>query len=84
VCPIIYWYIPNITPTCFSNSLPPSGFVLPRSYSGNICVVDVYGLQLVQCGQLSTDATLLVTSLYNWPHWTNCNPHTSTTQILPE
>jgi hypothetical protein len=28
-----------------------------RSYSSNICVVDVYGLRSVQCGQLSRDAT---------------------------
>jgi hypothetical protein len=54
---LIYWCIPNVTPTCFSNSLPSSGGrVYLRSYSGSICVVDVYGLQCVQCGQLSSDA----------------------------
>jgi hypothetical protein len=26
-----------------------------RCYSSNICVVDVYGLQFVQCGQLSRE-----------------------------
>jgi hypothetical protein len=51
---IIYWYILNFTPTCFSNSLPSSGY------------------------------TLLVASLDNRPQWTNCNPYTSTTQILLE
>jgi hypothetical protein len=29
-----------------------------RSYSFNICVVDVYGLQFVQCGQLLTSTQL--------------------------
>jgi hypothetical protein len=28
-----------------------------RSYSDNICVLDVYGLQFVQCGQVSRDVT---------------------------
>jgi hypothetical protein len=35
-----------------------------RSYSSNICVVDVYGLQFVQCDQLSRDATPAVFFMY--------------------
>jgi hypothetical protein len=80
----------RFTPTCFSKSLPSSvGRSYLRSYSNNICVVDVYGLQSVQCGQLSRDVTnsvqrvqflrwrtLLVTSIDNWPHWTDRNPYT--------
>jgi hypothetical protein len=27
------------------------------SYPSNICIVDVYGLRFVQCGQLPSDAT---------------------------
>jgi hypothetical protein len=55
---MIYWCIPNFTPTCFSNSLPSlGGPMYLRSYSSKICIVDVYGLQIVQCGQLSRDAT---------------------------
>jgi hypothetical protein len=34
-----------------------SGPYYLRSYSSHICVVDVYGLQFVQSGQLSRDAT---------------------------
>jgi hypothetical protein len=52
-----------------------------RSYSSNICVVDVYGLQFAQCGQLARDAPA---SLDNWPHRTIYDPYTSTTQILLE
>jgi hypothetical protein len=48
----IYWYITNFTPTCFSKSLRSSGGPsYLRSYSSNVCVVDVYGLRFVQCGQ---------------------------------
>jgi hypothetical protein len=55
---MIYRCIPNFTPTCFRNSLSSSGgCIYLRSYSDNICVVDVYGLQFVQCGQLSRDVT---------------------------
>jgi hypothetical protein len=57
---LIYWCIPNFIPSCFSYSLPSSGrHVYLRSYSENICVVDVYGLQFVQCDQLSSDVTWL-------------------------
>jgi hypothetical protein len=57
VSSMIYWCIPNFTQACFRNSLPSSGGrVYLRSYSENICVVDVYGLQFVQCDQLSKDA----------------------------
>jgi hypothetical protein len=42
-----------------------------RSYSSNICVVGVYGLRSVQCGQF-----------HDWPQWTDRNPYAPTTQIL--
>jgi hypothetical protein len=35
-----------------------------RSYSSNVCVVGVYGLESVQCGQLSWNV-----SKCNWSHW---------------
>jgi hypothetical protein len=34
------------------------GVVLPQKLLKQFCVVDVYGLQFVQCGQLSRDVTL--------------------------
>jgi hypothetical protein len=56
---MIYWCIPNFTPTCFSKSLPLSGGrIYLRSYPSNVWSVDVCGLWIVQCGQLSRDATL--------------------------
>jgi hypothetical protein len=56
----------RFTPTCFSKSLPSSGCrSYLRSYSSNICIVDVrvYGLRSVQCCQLSRDATLACNKL---------------------
>jgi hypothetical protein len=64
-------------------SLPSSGgHSYLRSYSSNVCIVDVYGLRSVQCGQLSRDVTNSVQcdliiwekvnqSRYrsNWPRW---------------
>jgi hypothetical protein len=48
----------RFTPACFSKSLPSLGArSYLRSYSSNICIVDVYGLRYVQCGQLSLDVT---------------------------
>jgi hypothetical protein len=41
-----------------------------RSYSSNICDVDVYGLQFVQCGQLSRDGTIMH-GIYNYMPETN-------------
>jgi hypothetical protein len=68
----------RFTPPCFSKALPSSGGRgYLRSYSSNICIVDVYGLHFVQCGQLSRDVTKNV-------QWTNCNPFTFTIQILLE
>jgi hypothetical protein len=45
----------TFTPTCYSKSLPSSGGCsYLRRYSSNICIVGVYGLRSIQCGQLLT------------------------------
>jgi hypothetical protein len=44
----------KFTPTCFGKWLPPSGCRrCLRSYSSSACIVGVYRLRSVQCGQFS-------------------------------
>jgi hypothetical protein len=48
---MIFWHIPNFTPTCFSSSLPSSEGRISSEATQAISVLWlVYGLQFVQCG----------------------------------
>jgi hypothetical protein len=52
----------KFTPTCFRKWLPSSGGRRCLiNYSSNGCVVGVYGLRFVQCGQLSQNGLLAYT-----------------------
>jgi hypothetical protein len=56
----------KFTPTCFGKWLPSSGGRrCLGSYSSSVCIVGVYGLRSVQCGQLFHD---------NWPPLHRCCP----------